>query len=373
MSHHRRKAPIQASRRSYARIVGLPKEVPADLSVVTEFEAQHLGALQQGQWLFGFTNLQRFRTGRHRLWHNVFRRFDAYISSTAVRNACVLYSIYHHGEMIPNHQAVAQTYLVSFYRAAQDVITREAFGELVYSCYAVCIYALRTKRNIKEVFQHADAFRRSVTSLITNEVLDSEEKFFLECMWEKMLWYIARAIMFRSPPTLEHIAHLETICQPLALADYSIVQADWMDQGFHEIKAKLDFIQVSLLLVKLPPTVDSVRVAQFLTLGFFEDMGISPSGRPILRHIGQDRASSSAMARLWLELFGLIMSLLRGTHGDAAAGPILSILNLVTSMEPQRSIAVMDMTLYCLVLAGLVASLEQENLLPLSISVNVYY
>jgi hypothetical protein len=98
---------------------------------ISDFEAQHLSALRRGQWLFGFVNLQRNRTDSGRLCQNLFRRFDSNISAKVVRNGCVLYSLYHHGDAVPGSETHVQSRLVAIYHAAQDAINNHAFGELV--------------------------------------------------------------------------------------------------------------------------------------------------------------------------------------------------------------------------------------------------
>jgi hypothetical protein len=365
MSQHSDQPP-RGEPRSCPKAYNIPKEVSVtgDLGV-TDFEARHLSALRRGQWLFGFVNLQRLRTDSHRLWHTVFRRFDSPISSKVVRNACVLYSLYYHGDMIPNGDELVQSYLISFYQAARDAIARQAFGELVYGCFAACVFALRTKRDLKEAFHHADGFRGSLWGFVAEEVLDVEEMLLLECMWEKMVWYLARAVTFQSHPEPENIAHLESFSQPLSLADYKNAQSSWMEHSFDEVKAKLDFVRVTLVLLKLRLNPDSGRVAEFLSQRFFDDMRMNPIGRPIKRLDTDKEGSSAVITMLWSELFNLTASILTDGErvGESAVGRIFSILNHVPSIGSHRSTRAVDLRLYSLVLAGTHAN-QRKDLYP---------
>jgi hypothetical protein len=267
--------------------------------------------------------------------------------------------------MVANRETEVQRCLVEFYGAAQRAIARKAYGELVYGCFAACMYCIRTKRNVTEIFHHADGFRRSTEEFVRFDVLDTEEMFLLECMWEKVVWYIARLVNSRPSPMVELFPRLGPYCQPLSLGNYSNGQSRWMEHSYCEIKAKFDFITV-LLWFNNPGVasadLDSGHIAEFLTLRFYRDLRMSPIGRPIRWPGTQDPISSSTVAKLWSELFRLIGRMLRDEvgSGETTSCPIFSILNLVQSIESDEA-EVVDISLYALTLAGLVVNQRKDH------------
>jgi len=267
--------------------------------------------------------------------------------------------------MVVARESDVQRYLGNFYEAAQRAIAQNAYGELVYGSFAACMYCIRTKRKVAEIFHHANGFRLSVAAFVRLDVVDTEEMFLLECMWEKMVWYIARLITSQSSPMVELYERLEPYCRPLSLGNYNIGQSRWMEHSYCEIEAKFDFIKL-LLRLNRPKVamsdLDSRHITQFLTRRFYADMRMSPTGRPIRWQGTQDPISSSTVAKIWSALFGLIGSMLGDEEGsgETTSGSIFSILNLVHSIDSNQT-EVVDISLYTLALAGLVVYQKKDH------------
>lgn len=342
---------------SGADIIDIARSLPTvGKNRVTEFEAKHLQALRQGQWLFGFTNLQRFRTDSHRLWHNVFRRFDPNISARSVRSACILYSLYHHGEMVANGEPEIDRYLHEFYKAAQRAIGQQDYAELVYGCFATCMYSIRTKRSFDEILHHADGFRLSVMGFVAVDVVDIEEKFLLECMWEKVVWYIVRLVTNLLAPQVDLYPRLEGYCHPLSLGNY----IEWMENAYCEIKAKLDFAKVLLRIAQVAKgELDPDRMIQSLAARFYKAMLMSPTGRPIRWSGTQDLFTSSTIAKFWSLLCGLVGSMLQNDGAESTSRAVFSVLDVINLME-SRQAEVVEISLFTLILTGLIVKNNKD-------------
>jgi hypothetical protein len=106
-----------------------------------------------------------------------------------------LYSLHKHGKAAEN-DSYHQHYLDQFYQATRAAIDRQAYRDLVYGCFAGCMYALCVRRQFDEIAAHAVAFRLSASHLLATNSLMGEETFFIECMWEKLVWVMAREMLF---------------------------------------------------------------------------------------------------------------------------------------------------------------------------------
>jgi hypothetical protein len=191
---------VLASPQEIAQRLILPQPPTPEEDLLTNFEAMHLRALRENQWLFGFSNLQRFRGDGHPLWECIFRRFGANLSSRPVRYGCVLYSLYHLRDMMPSNH-LQMDYLDLYYKSTRDAVKRKAFADLIFGCFAGCMYALRTRRAFSEIEFHAQGFRFGVYGLISTYTMAAEEKFLLDCMWEKMIWYMMQHLLREPSPT----------------------------------------------------------------------------------------------------------------------------------------------------------------------------
>lgn len=106
-------------------------------------------------------------------------RFGMHISSKAVRAAILFYSTFRKEGV--QASCVGLEYLGQFYQNAQNAIERNSYIELVYACYAMCLYEMAAKRRFSEEFEkHANGFLISYQSLMeTAEPLSYEEHQFL--------------------------------------------------------------------------------------------------------------------------------------------------------------------------------------------------
>jgi hypothetical protein len=159
------------------------------LRAIISLLKKHIRSLRERNFLFQFALLQFPRRDGHHVWKNVFRRFGPVLSSKPVRYGCILYSIYKHQqefkhEITSSHHDDHLLYLNHFYQATQEAIKSDEFPEVAYGCFAVCMYGIRSRRNCKEVANHARGFRLSVERLMETCAPIGEKMFFLECMWD---------------------------------------------------------------------------------------------------------------------------------------------------------------------------------------------
>ena len=105
----------------------------------------------------------------------IARRFGAHICSKPVRFAILFYSSFRkEGGKV---SYVGMEYLGQFYGSAQDAIGRQSYAELVYACYAMCLYEIVSKRLCSEEFgKHANGFLISYQNLVKTETLTGEEQ-----------------------------------------------------------------------------------------------------------------------------------------------------------------------------------------------------
>ena len=105
-------------------------------------------------------------------------RFGTHISSKAVRSAILVYANFRKegGKL----SYVGLEYLAQFYKSTQAAIERQSYIELVYACYAMCLYEICSKRQYSEEFaKRAYGFLISYENLIKTEIVSNEEhKFF---------------------------------------------------------------------------------------------------------------------------------------------------------------------------------------------------
>jgi hypothetical protein len=72
-------------------------------------------------------------------------------------------------------------YLAQFYQGAREAIERNSYVELVYACYAMCLFEMASKRLFSEDFQkHAKGFLISYQHLVRTGALTVEETKFMK-------------------------------------------------------------------------------------------------------------------------------------------------------------------------------------------------
>jgi hypothetical protein len=168
------------------------------------------------EFLFGLGNFRLSPSNgpKHRLWDCVLRRYGRNLSSTPVRYGCLLYALFKNGHAKFKDQ-LHLSFLDQYYVAMQKAISLEAYADLVYGCYAGCMYVLRTTQNISEVLQHLNGYRLSAYGLVSTSSLTEPELVLIECMWEKMLWYMAQELLFQNRVTTEQWGSMmDALCVP---------------------------------------------------------------------------------------------------------------------------------------------------------------
>lgn len=151
---------------------------PSD-QLLSRFDAQYMQFYwcTSGIW-FDLMN-DSVTDSNHPLAVCAAHRFGMHISSKAVRAAILRYSTFRKEGV--QESCVGMEYLGQFCESAQDAIERNSYIELVYACYAMCLYEMSTKRRFSEEFEkHANGFLISYQNLMkTAEPLSYEEHQFL--------------------------------------------------------------------------------------------------------------------------------------------------------------------------------------------------
>jgi hypothetical protein len=355
----------------------LPTNVP-DADLLTPFEERYLQCIRDGRVLFRFDFLQFSRQDGSRLCHNLFRRFGPTFSSQPVRYACVLYMLNKRkGALSNDHDHMH--YLNLFYKSTHAAIEHKAYPELVYSCFAGCMYALCARRNFQEIVAHATAFQLAANNLRQSAAISGEETFFLDCMWEKLVWTMARELLFKQKLTPKMLNRLAKFSEPLFVSDYKD-QPVWIQEACWEVRVKIDLIR-SLIYFELSTSNDFPLVNAFLAPRFSRDFvtcigsGINRSNPKCWESRGLLRTISRTT---WSSLLNLASELLLITSMDSPLTPSLpgSIQRTIESIftafdlvpEPQdceglraELFNVVDMAVCSLVLLGLVVNQFHQN------------
>ena len=295
-----------------------------------------------------------------------------------VRYGCVLYSLYHLRDILPN-DSLQMDYLDLFYKSTRYAVKGKAFADLIFGCFAGCMYALRTRRAFNEILFHAQGFRLSVNGLTRTYVVATEERFLLECMWEKMIWYMLQRIFAEPSPTIDVLKQLAQSSKLLFDTAPNRQQPRWLQESYSELEVKIQFVKLSVSL-QLRSVNDFAVIQQSLKKRFLRDFNMSASGTQI---IGQHSSRSTInrqnsrrlMTQLWLKLLALMMDLIsRGTSPSsglcystiAIILSIHSIIDLITiEQDESRSVDddTNDLAIYCLTLIGMVMSEVEPNYL----------
>jgi hypothetical protein len=111
---------------------------------------------------------------KHPLTLCAARRFGSHISSKPVRAAVLFYSSFRkEGGKV---SCLGMEYLAQFYEGAREAIAKESYIELLYACYAMCLYEMASKRRFSEDFEkHANGFLISYENLMKTSTLKGEE------------------------------------------------------------------------------------------------------------------------------------------------------------------------------------------------------
>ena len=105
-------------------------------------------------------------------------RFGPHLSSKPVRSAVLFYASYRKEGKV---SCLGMEYLAQFYEGAREAIDRSSYVELVYACYAMCLFEMASKRLFSEEFQkHANGFLISYQHLVRTAALTIEENKFMK-------------------------------------------------------------------------------------------------------------------------------------------------------------------------------------------------
>ena len=126
--------------------------------------------------------------------HISIDQFLPYISSKVVRYAVILLAIKHIRFILPTHELLKVTdkdnmelkYRGSFYHSARQAIDNEAYVDIVYACYAMCLCAVPDG----EFRNHFNGFVSALEMLVTRSVLSSNEIKSFNVMYSNVLGWL---------------------------------------------------------------------------------------------------------------------------------------------------------------------------------------
>ena len=197
-----------------------------------------------------------------------------------------------------------------------------------------------------------------------------EETFFLECMWEKLIWIMGEQWLFKTTPTTDVLDEMRNLVFPLGLSDYRN-QSMWVQESFVVVKLKFQFLR---FIIALEYGKDSARLKDSLVGQFFKNWRASAEthrDQTTLLRCCDRTLLRTLSANLWSEFLELLAEC--GVVGEAIQSvgigrttleiisSIHSIIELIPEAESVTGLPIelwhlIDMAIYCLPLVGLVIS-----------------
>jgi hypothetical protein len=207
---------------------------------LTPLEANHIRSLRERHFLFTFKIPQFSRKDGRQLWENIFRPFGPSLSSKSPFYGCIIYSLYIH-KARDDHLP----FTIKFYEGTQEVIKSNALDDIVYGCYAVCMYGLRTGLNFEEIMKHSTGFRLGMVDLV-NQLVD-EELILPECMWEKLVWFMADKTIFRFAPQGNILSSWRNFSDPITFP-HPRTSPPWIKEALCVLHVKTQFVRYLVAL-----------------------------------------------------------------------------------------------------------------------------
>jgi hypothetical protein len=150
-------------------------------------------------------------------------RFGPHLLSKPVRSAVLFYSSYRKEGKVTY---LGMEYLARFYEGAREAIECNSYVELVYACYAMCLFEMASKRMFSEEFQmHAKGFLISYQHLVGTGALTVEETKFMKIGYDM----ITQATEVTNPQWYESgrwLAFSKTCIQRLESAASRVLVSD---------------------------------------------------------------------------------------------------------------------------------------------------
>ena len=112
-------------------------------------------------------------------------RFGPHIASKPVRSALLFYSSFRKEGKVSR---LGLEYLGQFYQGMREAIDRESYVELVYACYAMCLFEMASTRMFSEDFaKHANGFLISYQHLVGKGILTYEETNVMNAVYKMII------------------------------------------------------------------------------------------------------------------------------------------------------------------------------------------
>src|SRR5579862_479754 len=140
-------------------------------------------------------------------------------------------------------------------------------------------------------------------------------------MWEKLVWTMAREMLFPQRLAISDLATLVEFSRPLSLSDYKD-QPHWVQQAYVEIKVKLYLIQ-SLGFIELHNSKVAGQIGKMLKKRFVRDF-VKSVGSQIDRLNPNAWITRTHLRRVTGELWSKLLTVLR----DIAVTPRVTVWNM---------------------------------------------
>jgi hypothetical protein len=221
---------------------------------------------------------------------------------------------------------------------------------------------------------HAKTFQLSAYRLQMSSTLAKEERFLLECMWEKLFWVMSRKFLFQSAPTEDCLKQIADLAEPLSLRgheDYS----DWIHDSYADIQLKFACIRFVISL-KRGGTSECKKIKLAIINRFLHawkrKTAVETSSLTLVSNKAILRKLSNI---LWSNLLSLLVELVFGSSAqdrNLSGSALKTISSILSSVEhwvsietfpsmPFKTYNLADLALDCLLLVGLVLSESREN------------
>ena len=138
-----------------------------DYETITPTEALYVQHYREHQlryfsayYSYMFTSAERHQISGT---SHLFRRFGPYLSSKAVRYAVILFSDSLQGFRFGRLEELR--YQSQFFKYTLNAINGNAYAELAYACFAVCMYEIQSEKPVDEIAKHYMGFLLAFTNL----------------------------------------------------------------------------------------------------------------------------------------------------------------------------------------------------------------
>jgi len=235
------------------------------------------------------------------------------------------------------------------------------------------MYWIRLKRHFEEVVGHAGGLRLAVKNLMQTSPPTGEELFFLECMWEKLIWIMGEQWLFKTNPSPRVLDEMQNFANVLSLSEYRD-QPRWVQESIVVIKLKFQFLCFTITLHQYGTAGEVDGIKNVLVKKFYKHWRASaetPRDQSSLPRSRNRTQLRTLAANLWSEFLELCLKCGIAGKGAESSGICRTTLDIISSIHslvvclpsgdafvemPLEGWHAVEIAVDCLALVGLVLS-----------------